>query len=80
MAHAVDAHDTDFVGDFIDHALVTHPNAPVVFPAREFPATMGPRVRPERRNRSYDSFMHGDRETTEIFLRRTLKQDPIHGQ
>ena len=30
VAHAVDAHDANLVGDFINHAVVAHGDAPVV--------------------------------------------------
>ena len=51
MAHAVDPHNTNFVGDFVDYAVVADSDAPVVLTSREFAAAGWTRVGCERLNR-----------------------------
>ena len=36
MADAVNANDADFVGDFVEDAIVTDSNPPVMLAARQF--------------------------------------------
>jgi hypothetical protein len=38
VAHAVDAHDANLVGKFVNHAVVAHTDAPVVFAFGELSA------------------------------------------
>jgi hypothetical protein len=39
MAHAMHAHDTDDMLNFVNHAIIADANAPVVFRSGKFPAT-----------------------------------------
>jgi hypothetical protein len=41
VAHAVHAHNPDFIGDLINHPVITHANTPVVPAAGKFAATGG---------------------------------------
>ena len=44
VAHTVDAHDANLVGNFVHHTVVAHADAPVAFAAGEFAATGRARV------------------------------------
>jgi hypothetical protein len=44
MAHAVDAHYADFIGNLINHPVIAHADAPVVLAAGKFAATGRARV------------------------------------
>jgi hypothetical protein len=53
VANAVDTHDANFVGDFINHPVVTYTDAPIVLASRQLATTgraWGCSQRSNRRN------------------------------
>ncbi len=46
VAHAVDAHDTKLVGNFVNHTVVFHANTPVVLSAGQFALAIRSRIVP----------------------------------
>src|SRR3989442_942255 len=79
MPHAVDAHDADLVGNFVNHAVVAHTDAPVVLAASEFAAARRTRIVRQCLNRRDDAVVNLGRKTGEVFLCTAFKQDAIHG-
>ena len=79
MAHAVDPHDTNLVGDFVNYTVIAHADAPVVFASGQLAATGRARVRRECLNRRDDAGVNLGREPGEVFLGGAFKQDVIHG-
>src|SRR5258708_37447895 len=80
MAHAVHAHNPDFIGDLINHPIVAHTDAPVVLGAGEFATTGRARVVGESANGGDDPVVNFGRKPFEVFLGSAFEEDPIHGQ
>ena len=55
VAHAVDAHDADLVGNFVNHAVVAHADAPVVFASGQLATAGRARIRRQCLNRRDDA-------------------------
>ena len=62
VPHAVDAHDANLVGDFINHAVVAHSDAPVVLAACQLAATGRARFRRQCLNRRDDAGVNRGRD------------------
>ncbi len=58
MAHSMDSHDPYFIGDFVNHPIITSPNAPIVLAAREFPASGWARIFREGLDGSEDALFN----------------------
>ncbi len=79
MSYAVDTHNTNIAGNFVNHAVVAHADAPVVFAAGKFTAAGRTRIRRERSNRCDDAVVNVRRKSGEVFLCTAFQQDAIEG-
>jgi len=79
VSHPIDAHLAGAIGNFVNHAVVTHTNAPVMFAAGQFAAAGRARVVCERLNGRDDAVVNLGSEPREVFLGGAFKQDAIHG-
>lgn len=79
MAHSVDAHDANLVGDLVDHTLVAGADAIVVFAARQFATARRAWVGCQRLDRRDDVVVSLGRKSGEFLFHAALKQDAIHG-
>lgn|GEM_PF-2944653 len=68
MAHTVDAHNPDGIGNFLNHPVVTHADAPVVFAAGQFAATKWARVACKRLNGHDNTVMNSGGKTPHVAL------------
>ena len=55
MPHAIDPHDANLVGNFVNHTVVAHADAPVGLGARQLAATGRARIRCQCLNRRNDA-------------------------
>jgi hypothetical protein len=78
MAHAVDAHNADFISDFVYHTVIAHADASVVLAAGQLAAAGPARVCSKRLDRGDYAVMDLGRETRKVLLGGALKQDTIH--
>ena len=73
MSHTINSHNSNRIGDLIDHTIVTHTNPPVVSIASEFSTTSGAWIIREGRYARNHSIVNAERKTTQVFLGRTLE-------
>src|SRR5713101_9930355 len=66
VAHAVDAHDANFVGNLVNHAVVAHANAPVISAAGKFATARWTRIRRQCLNRRDDALVDFGRKPREV--------------
>jgi hypothetical protein len=78
MSHAVNAHHSDDIGNFVDDTVVTHSNSPIAVGSSKFPATSWARIFREALNRRYHPIMRGGGESAEVFLGGAFEEDAIH--
>src|SRR6266436_7851734 len=79
VARAIDTHDTNLVGNLVNHAIVAHADAPVVFTADQLAATGRAGVYCQCLHRRHDAVVYLGRKSGEVFLDAAFKQDAIHG-
>ena len=79
MPDAVDPYDAGRVVYVMDHAVVAHTDAPVVFRAGEFPATGWPWVSPQPLNRPDSAVVEVCRKAAQVFLGGPFEEDARHG-
>jgi hypothetical protein len=79
MAHTIDPHDTDFVGDFIYHTVVAYADTPVIFAAGEFSATGRAWVSGKCLNCGNYTVVNVRGQTAKVLFGCALQQDAIHG-
>lgn len=79
MAHSVDTHDANLVGDLVNHTIVTDADAPVVFAARQLATAGRTWVRCQCLNRRDHVVVSLGRKSGEVFFRTAFKQDAIYG-
>ena len=75
---AVDSHDANLVRDFINYAVITNPNAPVMFTTGELSATGRTRIRSQRVDRLNYAVVNVRGEAREILFCRAFEEDSIH--
>jgi len=80
VADAVDAHHADGIGNFINHPVVAHANAPVVFAANQFAATGRARIVREFLNCRNNAAVNLGGKTAKVAFGRAFKEHAIHGQ
>ncbi len=79
VAHTVDPHDPNIVGDLVNNPVIPDAEAPVVLAASQFAAAGRARILRESLKRRDDAIVSLGRETGEVFLGGAFKQDVIHG-
>lgn len=79
VTDAIDANDTNLVGDLIHHPVVANPNPPIVSRTSQFAAAGRTRVAGQTLNRGDQPVVDIGRETAERFFRRAFQEDTIHG-
>ena len=79
MTDAIHTHHPDDVGDFINHPVVAHTDAPIVFSANEFPAAGRARIIRQSLNCLDDAVVNLLRKAAEVAFGRAFKEDLIHG-
>jgi len=77
VTHTVDTNDANLVSNLVNHAVITHSDAPVAFAASQFAATRRTWVRRECSNCHDHAIVNLGRQTGEIFLGGAFKQDAI---
>jgi hypothetical protein len=73
MADAMNKHDANRVCDFVDNAIVSHPDAPVITAANQFATSGRTRVCRERLDRIDHTSMYIQWEFGKVFLYRSFK-------
>jgi hypothetical protein len=77
MSDAINSHNSNRIGNLIDHTIVTHANPPVVLCSSEFAAANRTRIVCETAQCISYAKSHIERESSEVLLRRTLDDDAI---
>ena len=80
VAHAVHAHNPDFIGNLINHAVIAHADAPVMLAAGKFAATGWTWIVGKSANGGDDAVVNLGRKPAEVFLGSAFEEDTIHGQ
>ena len=62
VANTIDAYDANFVGDFVNHAVVTYADAPIVLASSQFAAAGWARDCRQRSNRRDDATLGSARQ------------------
>ena len=79
MAHAVDAHDANFIRYFINDPVVAHADAPVVFTADQFATAGRTRMGCKPLDSGDNTAVNLGRQLGEILLRGAFEQNSIRG-
>jgi hypothetical protein len=78
MSHAINSHNSNRIGNLIDHTIVAHANPPVVLRSSEFAAANRTRIVCKTAQCTSDAGSHIARESSEVLLSRTLDDDAEH--
>ena len=79
MPDTMHAHDPNNVCNFVNHPVVAHADAPVIFRPRQFPAAGRSRVMRQCFDGFNDPVVNVVRQPAKVFFRRAFKEDFIHG-
>ena len=78
MSHAINSHNSNRIGNLVDHTISADANPPVVLRSRKFAAANRPRIGCEIAQCIRYAESHIERESSEVLLSRTLDDDAIH--
>ena len=79
MPDTMHPHDANDIGYFLNHAIIAHADAPVVFCPGKFPAAGRSRVVSQGFDGFDDPVVNVVRQPAKVFFRRAFEEDFIHG-
>jgi hypothetical protein len=77
MADSVDSYDSNCVRDFVDDAVVTYTNPPIVMSPSQLTTARRTRVLPKLLDREDHAFVHVGRKSRKIFFGGALEEDRV---
>jgi hypothetical protein len=78
VPNTIDTNNSDFVANFVENAMVSYSDPPIIYTANQLATTGRARLICKALNSSDDSAMNLGRKPGEIPFRGTLKQNAVH--
>lgn len=78
MSYAINSHNSNRIGNLVDHTISGDANPPVMLRSRKFAAADRPRIFCEAAQCIGNAGSHIEREFSEVLFSRTLDEDAIH--